>query len=147
MMSKIAVRTLYRPVGAKELQLIFDSNQREFPPRLEWQPIFYPVLNQEYAIQIARDWNTKDAASGYAGFVTEFDVDADYLTHFDEHIVGDKRHRELWVPAKELETFNTHISGIIRVTAAFYGDKYETDAHFQAKLQGVLPSNQNPATR
>lgn len=45
------------------------SGWREFPPRLPEQPIFYPVLNEEYAVQIAHDWNVP--ASG-AGFVTRF---------------------------------------------------------------------------
>ena len=49
--------TLYRPVGSKELELINESDWKKFPPRLYWQPVFYPVLNEEYAIQIARDWN------------------------------------------------------------------------------------------
>jgi len=47
--------TLYRPVGPKELALIEASGWRAFPPRLPEQPIFYPVLNEDYAIQIARD--------------------------------------------------------------------------------------------
>ncbi|BAY82632.1 ADP-ribosylation/crystallin J1 [Calothrix parasitica NIES-267] len=47
--------TLYRPVGEKELVLIKESGCKQFPPRLPEQPIFYPVLNQEYAIEIARD--------------------------------------------------------------------------------------------
>lgn len=38
------VRILYRPVGAKELDLIAASGYREFPPRLPEQPIFYPVI-------------------------------------------------------------------------------------------------------
>ncbi|MBK5721430.1 hypothetical protein JGH11_11150 [Dysgonomonas sp. Marseille-P4677] len=63
--------TLYRPVGLKELQLIIDLDFKAFPPRLEWQPIFYPVLNQEYAEQIAEKWNTKDEFSGYCGIVTK----------------------------------------------------------------------------
>ena len=53
---------LYRPVGPKELALIEESGWQEFPPRLAYQPIFYPVLNSEYAVKIARDWNVK--ASG-----------------------------------------------------------------------------------
>lgn len=118
-------RTLYRPVGLKELQLILKANWRAFPPRLEWQPIFYPVLNREYAEQIARDWNTKDKASGYAGFVTEFDVDADYLAQFEEHIVGGTQHRELWIPADKLDNFNEQIAGDIRLIAAFYGENYQ----------------------
>ncbi|MDQ3711150.1 MAG: hypothetical protein M3388_02900 [Acidobacteriota bacterium] len=36
---------LYRPVGLKELELIYDSGFSEFPPRLPHQPFFYPVLN------------------------------------------------------------------------------------------------------
>lgn len=123
-------KTLYRPVGLQEYQLIAITDFRVFPPRLEWQPIFYPVLNYEYAAQIARDWNTKDAASGYAGFVTAFDVDADYLSQFDEHIVGGSQHRELWILAEELENFNTHIRGKIRVVAVFYGEGYLGERNF-----------------
>lgn len=62
--------SLYRPVGQQELDLIAASGWRAFPPRLPHQPIFYPVLSEAYAVQIARDWNTKDAASGRVGYVT-----------------------------------------------------------------------------
>jgi hypothetical protein len=62
---------LYRPVGPKELELIAASGYTQFPPRLPDQPIFYPVLNEEYAKQIARDWNV--SASG-AGYVIRFSV-------------------------------------------------------------------------
>ena len=51
--------TLFRPVGQRELELIAEASYRAFPPRLPGQPIFYPVLNEEYATQIARDWNTR----------------------------------------------------------------------------------------
>jgi hypothetical protein len=47
------------------------SGRREWPPRLPEQPIFYPVLDQEYATMIARDWNGKESGSGY---VTRFGV-------------------------------------------------------------------------
>ena len=50
---------LYRPVGSKELELIKKSNYRRFPPRLVEQPIFYPVLNEQYATEIASSWNVK----------------------------------------------------------------------------------------
>src|SRR5688500_1526117 len=46
--------TLYRPVGQAELDLIRAAKMRRFPPRLAWQPIFYPVLDEEYAVRIAR---------------------------------------------------------------------------------------------
>jgi hypothetical protein len=62
---------LYSPVGSQELDLIKEAIWSRFPPRLPEQPIFYPVLNEEYARQIARYWNVK--ASG-AGFVTKFAV-------------------------------------------------------------------------
>lgn len=65
---------LFRPVGQKELDLISDSGFTRFPPRLPEQPIFYPVLNREYAEQIARDWNTRDERSGFVGYVLEFEV-------------------------------------------------------------------------
>jgi hypothetical protein len=61
--------TLFRPVGLQELALVWDKGMREFPPRLPHQPIFYPVANIEYARTIARDWNTVDEKSGFAGFV------------------------------------------------------------------------------
>ena len=73
-------QTLYRPVGLKELHLIIDTGYKRFPPRLFWQPIFYPVLNQPYAAQIAREWNTADEASGYCGIVTTFLLPVGFLS-------------------------------------------------------------------
>lgn len=112
--------TLWRPVGRAELELIRANG--EFPPRLPGQPIFYPVLNREYAIEIARDWNTKDAASGYAGFVTEFDVLTEFLNRYEVQTVGAKRHQEYWIPAEDLADFNRAIIGEIRVVDEFAGD-------------------------
>jgi hypothetical protein len=59
------VVTLFRPVGPEELSLIEQSGFRSFPPRLPEQPIFYPVLTEEYATKIARDWNVPASGSGY----------------------------------------------------------------------------------
>ena len=108
--------TLYRPVGPKELALIEASGYTRFPPRLPEQPIFYPVMNEEYAIQIARDWNVPASGSGY---VTKFDVKTDYLKKFEVQNVGSDIHNELWVPAEELEEFNNNIVGLIKVTRTF----------------------------
>lgn len=108
--------TLFRPVGPKELALIEASGWRQFPPRLPEQPIFYPVLNQEYATQIARDWNVRESG---AGFVTRFEVDAEYLRRYPVQTVGSSLHQELWVPAEELDDFNQHIVGLIEVVAEF----------------------------
>jgi hypothetical protein len=117
--------TLYRPVGQKELELIKASSNKKFPPRLEWQPIFYPVTNQAYAAQIALEWNTKDEFSGYAGYVTAFDLPEEYLKQFDIQNVGGEIHNELWVPAEQLEEFNTNIIGEIRLVESFYGEKFK----------------------
>jgi hypothetical protein len=108
--------TLYRPVGPEELELIRLSDWKEFPPRLPEQPIFYPVTNEAYAIQIARDWNVRDSGSG---FVTEFAVDSDFLARYEIQQVGGQLHKELWVPAEELDEFNRHIVGPIKVIHTF----------------------------
>lgn len=117
----MATTTLYRPVGQKELDRIAAADFRAFPPRLSWQPIFYPVLTLEYAVQIARDWNTKDAENGCVGYVTRFEVDTDYLARFPVRCVGGEAHLEYWIPAEELTTFNQHIAGRIEVVAEYRG--------------------------
>jgi hypothetical protein len=108
--------TLFRPVGPKELELIRASDWRAFPPRLPSQPIFYPVLNEEYAAQIARDWNVKDSGAGY---VTRFSVRKEFAANYPVQTVGSTNHQELWVPAEELEAFNQNIVGKISVIAEF----------------------------
>ena len=111
--------TLFRPVGQGELDLIRASGFRAFPPRLAEQPYFYPVLNVEYATQIARDWNVKDPQSGYVGYVLRFEVDAGFLAKYQVHQVGDAQHCEYWIPAVELGSFNDQIVGLIEVMAEF----------------------------
>ena len=92
--------TLFRPVGAKELALIEASDFTVFPPRLPEQPIFYPVLNEEYATQIARDWNAKYNADKL-GFVTKFEVRKVILGNYEIKIVGAAAHEEYWIPADD----------------------------------------------
>ncbi len=111
--------TLYRPVGQKEWDLIRDSGWTAFPPRLSFQPIFYPVLTEEYAAQIARNWNTRDAASGYVGYVTRFAVQAHYLNRYDVQTVGSREHQEYWIPSEELTDFNANLVGSIEIIAEF----------------------------
>lgn len=113
---------LYRPVGLEELVLIYKTGLRRFPPRLPEQPIFYPVLNQAYATQIARDWNR--TSGSLAGYVTEFDLDDIYAKSFPVRQVGANQHRELWVPAETLEEFNRHIRDQIRVIAAYFAPTF-----------------------
>jgi len=107
---------MYRPVGPKELELIAASGYREFPPRLAEQPIFYPVLNEEYARQIAREWNVPASNSGY---VTRFAVRKEFLARYAEHQVGASVHRELWIPAGDLDEMNRNIVGVIEVIAEY----------------------------
>ncbi|MCA9795316.1 MAG: hypothetical protein KC910_26085 [Candidatus Eremiobacteraeota bacterium] len=113
--------TLYRPVGRKELELIEAAGWRAFPPRLSWQPIFYPVLHEEYAIEIARDWNTKDEQSGFRGYVTRFEVDTEFLSAYEVQTVGAAHHQEYWIPAEELPAFNQALLGPIEVIHEFSG--------------------------
>jgi len=108
--------TLYRPVGPAELALIEAAGWTVFPPRLPGQPIFYPVLNEEYATQIARDWNVPESG---AGFVLRFQVDAEFAGRYPVQTVGSSKHKELWVPAEELDEFNRHIVGKIAVVREF----------------------------
>jgi len=107
---------LYRPVNQAELNLIEQSNWTKFPPRLPEQPIFYPVMNEEYAIQISKEWNVP--AYG-VGFVTKFAVKTDYLKKFNIENVGGQIHNELWVPSEKLDEFNANIVGQIEVTKEF----------------------------
>ncbi|ESK56762.1 MAG: ADP-ribosylation/crystallin J1 [Moraxellaceae bacterium] len=119
---------LYRPIGLFEYQLIEKSQFKQFPPRLYWQPIFYPVLNQKYAEKIALDWNTQDQASGYIGYVTRFELDDAYLAQFEVHVVGDDFCQELWIPAERLNEFNQQIIGQIEVVKIFKGDLFNENA-------------------
>ncbi|MFY0673135.1 MAG: ADP-ribosylation/crystallin J1 [Bacteroidia bacterium] len=116
---------LYRPVGYKEYSLIKESAFTAFPPRLEWQPIFYPVLNFDYAAEIAEKWNTKDEFSEYVGIVTSFDISNEYFKQFNVKNVGGSKHEELWVPSEILAEFNEQIIGSIEIEKAFYGEKYK----------------------
>ena len=107
---------LYRPVGETELSLIKESDYRLFPPRLPEQPIFYPVLNEQYASEIAYKWNSKDGKKGY---VTRFEIDDEYISKFKVQTVGALYHQEYWIPAEELTEFNVHIKRAIEVIATF----------------------------
>ncbi|WP_067885259.1 hypothetical protein [Nocardia vaccinii] len=108
--------TLWRPTGPIELDLVRESGWRAWPPRLPGQPIFYPVLNEDYAIKIARDWNVQFDGAGY---VTRFQVDTGFLTRYPVRQVGGETILELWVPADELSEFNKHIVGLIEVVHEF----------------------------
>ena len=108
--------TLWRPVGPKELELIQQSGMRAFPPRLPDQPIFYPVLTEDYAVKIARDWNVP--ASG-AGYVTRFAVKRRFIAKYNVQEAGGRSHLEYWIPAEDLDAFNDAIVGLIEIVRSF----------------------------
>jgi hypothetical protein len=107
---------LWRPTGPEELALVQGSGWRAWPPRRPDQPIFYPVLNEEYATMIARDWNVP--ASG-VGYVTRFEVRRSFLDRYEVHQVGGRTILEYWIPAEDLDELNTNIVGSIAVVAEF----------------------------
>ena len=112
---------LFRPVGQEELDLIRSADFKEFPPRLPGQPIFYPVLNEQYARQIAEQWNAKRTVSA-RGYVTRFQVITQFLEKYQVRTVGSSVHQEYWIPAADLIEFNRNIVGRIEVIATF-GDQ------------------------
>lgn len=108
--------TLWRPCNDAELALVADTNWRRWPPRLFWQPIFYPVLNESYATEIARGFQVPAFGVSH---VTRFEVDEVYLAKFEVQRVGSKTSLEYWIPADELEEFNDHIVGTIQIVATY----------------------------
>jgi len=112
----MTTQTLYRPVGPKELELIRQSGNRAFPPRLPDQPIFYPVLTEDYAIKIARDWNVP--ASG-RGHVLRFEVQRSFLDQYDVREAGGREHLEYWIPSEHLARLNAAIVGPITLVRTF----------------------------
>jgi len=91
---EIETVTLWRPTGPKN-SLVEASRWREWPPRLPGQPIFYPVLNEQYATMIARDWNVRQSGPGY---VTRFRVRRSFLDRYQVHQVGGQAILEYWIP-------------------------------------------------
>jgi len=108
--------TMWRPTGPEELTLVEASGFRRWPPRLPEQPIFYPVTNEEYAIEIASRWNVRDSGQG---FVTRFEVRSEFADQFEIQTVGASYHTEWWIPAERLEELNDNIVGLIEVTQRF----------------------------
>ena len=116
---KTGLSTLYRPIGEKELAKIEQTGFTQFPPRLQWQPIFYPVLTQDYADAIARDWNSTDPEHNYVGFVTRFLVRNEFLSNYEIQTAADKSTLEYWIPAEDVDAFNDNLVGKIELVAEF----------------------------
>jgi hypothetical protein len=105
-----ATVTLWRPIGPDELALVEAGGGTSWPPRLPEQPIFYPVLNEDYATKIARDWNVK---AGGVGYVTRFPVRKSFMDRYDVQQVGGRTILEYWMPAEDLHELNANIVGTI----------------------------------
>lgn len=115
-MKKEEAVTLYRPTGPEELKLVKDSGYKKWPPRLPGQPIFYPVTNEQYAKEIATQWNIKDSGVGY---VTRFRVNASFMEKYSIEQVGAAHHTEWWIPADDLDALNRNIVGEIEVIGEY----------------------------
>ena len=110
------VVVMYRPTNEAELALVKASAYKQWPPRLPEQPIFYPVTNEQYAIEIAEQWNVRDFGKGY---VTRFVVKKSFMDNYAIQQVGDRYHTEWWIPAEDLAALNAHIVGEIEVVREF----------------------------
>jgi len=123
-MTDLKTITLWRPCGPAELELVRESGWTAWPPRLPEQPIFYPVLNEDYAVKIARDWN---APRDGVGYVTRFELDRTFAERYPIQQAGGETILELWVPAGELEAFNRNIIGPIQVVAEYRASSPDED--------------------
>lgn len=115
MKNEIETITMYRPCNKHEMQLVIDSGYTKWPPRLPEQPIFYPVTNERYAIEI-NNWNVKDKGIGY---VTRFKVNKSFVDGYKIEKVGGKHHTEWWIPCEDLKILNENIIGLIEVTGEY----------------------------
>jgi len=130
---------LWRPTGPEELALVEASGWRKWPPRLPGQPIFYPVLSEEYATRIARDWNVPHSG---VGFVTRFRVRRAFLDRYEIHQVGGQTILEYWIPAGDLPELNRNIVGTIKVTA-----RYERADDTRGSASAAQPGDHGPDGR
>ena len=107
---------MFRPAVPKEIDLVAASGYKRWPPRLPGQPIFYPVINEEYAGEIALKWNVKES---HVGFVTKFHVRKSFIARYEIHKDGGAIHTEWWIPAKDLEELNDNIIGLIEIVGEY----------------------------
>ncbi len=118
----------------EELRLVYEAGMKGFPPRKPEQPIFYPVLNLEYANEIAKKWNAESQSA--SGYVARFNLDDTYGARFEPQKVGGSHHVELWVPSEELSRFNEHILPPILIVSAHFGENFKGHVPSQFGLRG-----------
>ena len=115
MTQKAETTTCFRPAGKAELDLVKAAGFKRWPPRLPDQPIFYPVTNEQYAIEITK-WNVDDHGAGY---VTRFEVKSSFLDEYEIQCVGASHQTEWWIPAEKLDELNDNIVGVIEVIGEY----------------------------
>jgi len=108
--------TLFRPVGPGEHRAIEQSGFRAFPEPPAKQPIFYPVLTEEFALKIVREWIIPDLG---AGFITRFKVRHTFLSRYPVENAGGPGLEEYAIPIRDLAEFNQNIVGPIEVIRHF----------------------------
>lgn len=113
---------------------MYEGGMKGFPPRKPEQPIFYPVLNLEYADEIAKKWNAESQSA--SGYVAKFNLDDAYAGRFEPQKVGASHHLELWVPSEELSRFNEYILPPILIVSAHFGENFKGRIPDQFGLRG-----------
>jgi hypothetical protein len=104
---------LFKPVTPIQLEKILANNCEGFGCSFEGERFFYPKLHHHYAEQIAR--NSYGSRYG-AGYVVEFEVDADYISRFPLQTIGYDEQQEYCVDINRLPELNQHIHGKIEIT-------------------------------
>ncbi len=102
---------MYRPCNQAEWDLVEQSGFKAWPPRLYYQPIFYPVTNIGYARRVNL-WNVKEYGIGY---ITKFEVSREFADRYETHVVGGSEDTEWWIPSEDLEELNRSIVGKIEI--------------------------------
>jgi hypothetical protein len=115
------VTVLYRAIGAAEFALLVRRGFAAWPPRLADQPIVHLATSQAHATDVAREWNARDAASSFVGYVTKCAVRSAFLAPYPLRRVGG-RHHEYWIPAEHLAHLNANLVGPIQVLAELRPD-------------------------
>ncbi|WP_329107085.1 hypothetical protein OG792_02870 [Micromonospora sp. NBC_01699] len=109
---------LWRPTRPEELDLIRESGWRKWPPLSPDRPWFYPFLDEDSAILISRNWRYDRPDQGVS-YVTRFQVEQAFLSHYSTRTFGGSTTPMLWVPSEDLDEFNSHIVGPIEVVHEF----------------------------
>jgi hypothetical protein len=66
-------------------------------------------------LRLLRDWNTKDEASGFVGYVLRFRVRTEFMGRYEVHVGGASEHREYCIPAEGLQELNDNLVGAVEV--------------------------------